>query len=186
MSSAWPKVCELVGTTGSLVLELAPRAISVDLAEAAEEVELAASLVGERGPNGSIAWYIGSLRDVIAKAAPSAQPEEALQSYRSGAVSNVLLQKGNTFRCYNVKNGNATATGSGAKPPASLAKDPRAGADGEVEGQGYVEPHGGGTTGRRAREKYSQAIAYEFVSGVMDNILAIHEEQTLAGGGAVE
>ena len=174
MAALWPKDFDLVGPEGIVAtLQLGPRAISVDVAEEPEEVETQTSVVGRRNPeDGSIEWMLGSLREVVAGTSEAISHQAAIQYITGCELGNktplpVFLRKGTTFRLYALASP-APADTKQATNTSVLAGEAQA-ADTEVD-----DPQSGpgGARGRRAREKYSQAVAFEFVSCVMDNILA--------------
>lgn len=175
----WPTELELDG----IVAALSKRAISLDAEDAAtcedESLMRDDSVVGTLAPTGTITWQqgrvasLGPRRDI--------EPGEVAPALRRGCT--LFLQRGTNYRSYAVPEGAVVQGGDGpateasgdslASPTAAAASSGEGGESPQQDGNSpdSSPDASSGSRGARGRKQYSQAVAFEFVSGVLGNVL---------------
>lgn len=137
-----------------LQLKLGTSAVSVDDSESdPEPMLLSQSLVAELHEDGRASWFVGPLFgfDKLKKRAAATDFD---------VVQHFYVRRHKTYRQYKV-----VAEG-GAPVPPLLDDLPDA-----TEGHGHHDDESPGKGSRKTKERYTKAVAFEFVSEVMKSVV---------------
>jgi hypothetical protein len=168
-SVPWPPTL----LAGDIEVQIAKRVLSVDPqdedeGDAESEHLRVPALVGEVS-NKVLTWTKGPL---MTKA-----PRDPVAVDDAGALARTLpifLRRGNSYRCYTCPEQAQAVPVPEAKPEATPLPN---GDAAEAEPAEGAEPSDGESPdsskgrGAKRRKQYSQAVAFEFVSGVLSNVL---------------
>ena len=158
----WPEQVVI----GSVVAQLGKRAISMDPQDAADcdDVSLtrANTIIGTM--ESTVEWTQGPVASVSPRTPVSSSAAE--DAVRQGAL--VFLRRGNNYRLY---------TPDVPAPMSAALLGSNASTVGAESEAAAAAPEAETDDGRgRSRKQYSKAVAFEFVNGVLGNILGGEEE----------
>lgn len=164
---------------GEVVITRGTRVVSIDPSDDTDppsEMETCESLVAEWDAAASCYnWYAGSLRtfDQTKRAVTSAAEQKALAE-----SAPVFVRKGMSYKMYSVAISEPVGSVRRERSTSPVnvgASSPEAPTDGHSPYERSESPStNAGTTATRSRDKYTKAVAFEFVNGVMSNVLG-HE-----------
>ena len=161
----WPT--EVV--VGGVSATLGKRAINMDPEDVddSDDASLLAAntIVGSMAEGSAVTWSQGPVASKAPRATVSA--EDAEVAVRAGA--SLFLVRGSNYRIYAIADA-ALATAGDVSPPEEPAAGAAAG-----QGDGGVSPtkaeDGGDGHKSRNAKQYTKAVAFEFVSGVLGNVI---------------
>jgi hypothetical protein len=171
--AAWPKEIRMAE---GLIFSLGPRTLTIDLEEEPEEIELRERVVAEVavGTTGDVIGesFLGSMREIIAGTARRISTAELIERLTE---EEIFFRRGKVFRQY------LKAKSSPMKPVGDRAD---AAATGEETDSNFTDPARNMSVpsdplprGKASRERYSQAVAFEFVQCVLSDILSQESDQ---------
>jgi hypothetical protein len=144
------------------------RAINVDpqdVADCDDPSLLATAVVGSVGGT-TVEWSIGPIAAAVPRREVSA--DEAEEAVRGGAA--LYLCRGHNYRVYEADT-SAHQPSPGEEPSEASPPDHQF-----VRGDEAGAPQEESGGGARSRKQYTKAVAFEFVNGVLGNVLGSTEQ----------
>lgn len=170
--AAWPKEIRIFE---GLSFSLGPRTLTIDLEEEPEDIELRERIVGEvaAGTPGEVMSdaYLGSMRDIVAGTARRIPIAEVVERFKE---EELFFRRGKVFRQY-LKSKSSPTKPVGDRTDSAVTDDSDPSFTDPARNMSV--PSDPLPRGKASRERYSQAVAFEFVQCVLSDILAQESEQ---------
>lgn len=188
--NAWPTSVRV----GGLEVALGKRAVNMDPVDAAEcdDATLTApdTIIGSLETGATVEWSQGP----VAATAPSMMRQAVSADAAEAAVAAgalVFLRRGNNYRLYGGSGPSLSGTSESQKMMAASAASPAGLSAAALESttDADLSPSAdpatasdaadasGENLGGKAKKQYTKAVAFEFVSGVLSNVLGADEAQ---------